>query len=195
MLRVVRAYRDLPPAVQRWLPYWLFAAGLFSVAGLLGAAVGTQRETALIVPVREAGDPVVVPTATELFAHNATLALLAAAGAVTFGIYTAWTLAYNGFALGGVVADATGTHGPVQTVLVLAPHGIVELPAIWLAGAIAFRWTHVLWAVANGRSRAVSVPRVALRSLAAVGLVLLSLALAAVVEAYVTGTIARVLTG
>lgn len=189
------ALSRLPAPVRRWLPYWLLAAGLFTTTAILGAAVGAERETPLLVPVREAGDPVAVPGAGELFVHNATLALLAALGALTFGLYTVWTLGYNGFALGGVVADAAGTLGPVETLVLLVPHGVVELPAVWLAGAVAFRWTHVLWAVADGRSRAVPFPKVVLRSLAAVALVLLLLAVAAVIEALVTAPLARALAG
>lgn len=195
MLRFLGVYRSLPAPVRRWLPYWLLAAGAFCAAALVGMAVGSKRETAVVFPVREAGEAAPAIAATDLFVHNAWLALTDAAGALTMGLYTAVSLAWNGFALGSVVADAAGTLGPGTTLLLLVPHGVFELPAIWLAGAIGFRWTHVVWSVANGRSRTVGVPRVALRSGAAFGLVLLLLAVAAVIEAHVTAAIASVLVG
>lgn len=192
LARLLRWRRRLPSAIRRWLPYWLLAAGVFAVPGIVGLAIGAKREAALILPVRRAGQAAVVPSAPELFVHNATLALQTAAGVLTFGLSAAWTLAFNGFALGGAVADAAGSLGPVATVALLAPHGVFELPAIWLAGAVAFRWTHVVWSVANGHSRDAALPRVVFRSLVAVGLVLLLLAVAAVVEATVTAALADV---
>lgn len=178
---------------RRWLPYVALATCLFLATAIVGAAVGAERQS-FIVPVRGRGDPVASLDAAGLFAHNAGIGLQIAAGAVLFGLPTVYLLSFNGFVFGATVADAAGTLGPLRALALVAPHGVLELPAIWLAGAVGLRWLHLVWRLASGGSSATGVPRAVLDSLAAVGLVLLLLAVAAVVEATVTVPLARALT-
>jgi stage II sporulation protein M len=188
-----RVLLALPGGVRRWLPYWLLAAGIFGMGAAVGGAVGAERETAVVVPVRASGDPVADVTTLGLFVHNTGVAARMVVGGVLGGVPTAYLLLFNGFALGSVVVDAAGTLGPLTTMALLVPHGVFELPAIWLAGAVPARWLHVVWAVASGRDRATPVPRVMLRTLLALVVVLALLALAAAVEATVTAELARAL--
>lgn len=183
----------LQAVAVRWIPYFLAAAGLFVAAATVGAAVGTERES-FVVPVRSPSDPVPELAAGSLFGHNAGIALGAAGGVLLLGLPTLFLLAYNGFLFGSTMVDAAGSLGPLRTVALVAPHGVLELPAVWLAGAVGLRWTHLLWRLANGASRTGDVPRTVVDSLAAVALALLVLAVAAVVEASVTLPLARALT-
>lgn len=183
----------LPGGVRRWLPYWLLAAGIFAVGTAVGGAVGAERETAVVFPVRASGDPVPEVTTLGLFVHNAGVAARMVVGGVLGGVPTVYLLLFNGFVLGSVLVDAAGALGPLTTVALLVPHGVFELPALWLAGAVPARWLHVVWAVASGRDRATPVPRVMLRTVFALVVVLALLAVAAAVEATVTADLARAL--
>lgn len=181
----------VPGGVREWLPYWLFAAGVFTVGVTLGAAVGAERETAVLLPVRAPGDPVPSVTAVDLFVHNAGVAARIVVGGLLAGVPTLYLLLVNGFTLGSVVVDAAASLGPVATLALVVPHGGLELPALWLAGAIPARWLHVVWSVATGRDRTTPVPRVVGRTAVALVAVVVLLAVAAVVEATVTHALAR----
>ena len=127
-----------------------------------------------------------------------TLALFAlvfgTAGWLLGGLPTLVLLGYNGFLLGGVAADAAGTYGVARTAALLLPHGAFELPALWLAGAIGFRLTHVGWRVAAGNGTDTSVTHNLAQALAAAAVVLALLAVAAFVEAELTAPLADALT-
>lgn len=188
-----RTLAMVPGGVWRWLPYWLLAAGVFGVGVVLGGAIGSERETAVVVPVREPGAPIPSVTAGGLFVHNARVAATMVVGGLLGGIPTLYLLLFNGFVVGSVAIDAAGTLGPLAVLALFAPHGVFELPAVWLAAAVPARWLHVVWAVASGRDRRTPVPRVLLRTVVALVAVVVLLAVAAVVEATVTVELARVL--
>lgn len=179
--------------VRSWAPYLLFAAGLFLVMAVLGAAVGTER-SATILPIRPSGDPVTDRGFAYFFVRNGVVALLMAGGSVLGGLPTAGLLGYNGFLLGGVTADAAGTYGLGRTLLLLLPHGVFELPAFWLAGAIGFRTTHVGWRTATGRGTDTPIPAHLLQAAVALAVVVVLLSVAAFVEAAVTLPLADALT-
>lgn len=190
---VSRTNRWVRAVVWSWGPYVLFAAGVFLVLAVLGAAVGAER-TAAVVPLRAPGDPVPDQGVGYFLARNGLVALLMAAGWLFGGLPTVFLLGYNGFLLGGVAADAAGTYGVARTAALLLPHGVFEVPAFWLAGAIGFRLTHVGWRVASGNGADTSVARHLVQALAAAVVVLALLAAAAVVEAELTLALADALT-
>lgn len=183
----------VPAGVRRWLPYWLLVAGVFVGGATIGAAVGAERSTAVVLPVRASGEPLPAVSALELFLHNVRVAATMVGGGLLAGIPTLYLVLFNGFVLGSVGADAAGTLGPLTTVALLVPHGILELPALWLAAAVPARWLHVVWNLAAGRDRTTPVPRVMARTAVALGLVVVLLGVAAVVEATVTLALARAL--
>lgn len=178
---------------RRWLPYWLAAAGLFLATATVGAAVGAERQS-FILPVRAPGDPIPHTDALSLFVHNVRINLLIGGGVLLLGLPTVFLLAYNGFLFGSTMTDAMGTLGPLRAIALVAPHGVVELPALWLAGAIGLRWLHLFWSLASGGSFATGVPRAVLDSVVALLLLVAMTAVAAIVEAGVTVPVARLLT-
>ena len=103
-------------------------------------------------------------------------------------------LGYNGFVIGSVTVGAMAARGAVETLTLLVPHAIVELPALWLAGAVGLRVSHGLWKAAAGEESDASGPRLLAEVLLAYGVALAMLALAAVVEAQVTPAVFRALT-
>lgn len=90
----------------------------------------------------------------ELALHNARVALLLAAGGLLVGLLTLLNLLFNGILLGSLVGrllDA-GVSGPGIIALII-PHGILELPALWLAGAAGFVLPYQLVRYLRGRKR------------------------------------------
>jgi uncharacterized membrane protein SpoIIM required for sporulation len=76
--------------------------------------------------------------AAELMTHNIQVALTTLALGVTFGVGSTILLFYNGVTLGAVIADyARAGYGSFVAGWVL-PHGIIEIPAILIAGQAAF---------------------------------------------------------
>ena len=186
------ARREVRASARGWVPHVGFAAGLFLGAAVLGATLGVERGTVPLAPfeVRGPADPVPTLDAVDLFVNNSLVALWTVLSALLFGLPTLFIQLYNGLLFGSVTAVAAGRLGPVTTVLSLAPHGVIELPALWVAGGIGFRLTHLYWKIANGDRDRVSVPRLLGESgLLFLG-VIVALAVAAVVEAVVTPALA-----
>ncbi len=72
--------------------------------------------------------------ASEIFVNNIEVAFLAVVGGFTFGLLTAYSLAYNG-ALIGVLGALEWRAGGFDAFLrLVVPHGILELSCISLAG-------------------------------------------------------------
>ncbi len=75
---------------------------------------------------------------TFLFTSNISVALLAFAGGLSFGLITTWILFQNGFML-GVVFKLCADYGLLGALLAfIASHGVLEISAIILAGAGGF---------------------------------------------------------
>ncbi|QLH79481.1 stage II sporulation protein M [Halosimplex rubrum] len=101
------------------------SAALFFLGLLVGGALS---RTATPVPVPSVGER----SAWFFLSRNATVAAILYAGSVTFGVATAVTLCYNGFIIGYAVA---ASERVIRSVMLVAPHGVFELPAFVLAGA------------------------------------------------------------
>ncbi len=123
--------------------------------------------------------------------HNSIVALRSWTLSVpTLGLYSLWSTWTNGFSLGwGLGQDlptarAVSGVGPIGTAVILLPHGVFELPALWLAWAFGLRtglaW---LWRL-PGCGRWLSLKRQLKRSALALSLVLFMLLVAGVLEAY-----------
>lgn len=187
--RVVRAARA---TAGNWLPYVAGVALFFLAAALVGAVVGHERRSP-VIPVRAPGDPVPALEPLDLFLRDAQVAALIVVG-VIFVLPSIALVGYTAFVFGATIAEALASLGPVATVATLLPHGVFELPAIWLAGAVALRWTHVVWQTTRGGDRRVSVGRTVTETVLALVAVALLLVIAAVVEGTITEDLARTLT-
>jgi len=75
---------------------------------------------------------------TVLFTSNISVALLAFAGGLSFGVITAWILFQNGFML-GVVFKLCADYGLLGALFeFIAGHGVLEISSIIIAGAGGF---------------------------------------------------------
>ncbi|MBV8689873.1 MAG: stage II sporulation protein M [Candidatus Eremiobacteraeota bacterium] len=70
-----------------------------------------------------------------IITNNIRVAIIAFGGGMTLGIYTLWILLVNGLMLGGIGALFTGAGFGYDFWATIAPHGVIELTAIQIAGA------------------------------------------------------------
>jgi uncharacterized membrane protein SpoIIM required for sporulation len=76
--------------------------------------------------------------AAELMTHNTQVAIFTMAMGVTWGVGTVVTLFYNGVILGAVGLDYVRAGQTRFLLGWLLPHGVIEIPAILLAGQAGF---------------------------------------------------------
>lgn len=149
-----RFYREIYPRVFRSCrgPI-LLAAGILVLAAVAGVAL-TQREPAFFAvltpaPVRAAirqhrmwTTPVLAisPTASSgIMTNNLGVAFGAFALGITAGLGTVYLLFFNGLLLGSVAAACGAAGMSWQLWSFVAPHGVLELPAICIAGGAGLR--------------------------------------------------------
>jgi uncharacterized membrane protein SpoIIM required for sporulation len=151
--RIVAFYRDTFPQIfHETLPYTLTACAIFfalAVAGFVMAVLdpGFQRyflgpEMMQSIDKHEMWTHSVVavkPLASSaIMTNNLAVSFITFAYGITAGIGTFWMLAFNGL-LFGVVNAACWQAGMLgQLTSFVVPHGVLELPAIFIAGGGGF---------------------------------------------------------
>ena len=146
---LVGFYRDTYPQIFReTLPQTLLAVGIFAFAGVL-ACVVTLHDPAFAyrllgprmmetIEQRKMWTESIVtvkPLASSgIMTNNLSVAFTAFALGITGGIGTIWMMLANGLQI-GVIGAATWKAGmALQLWSFVAPHGVLELPAIFIAG-------------------------------------------------------------
>ncbi len=145
---------EIPQAVRAHLQAVAWSAIIF----LMGIALGLsavqfdERAASIILPSSVLNSIYsgqmwtgsifsVVPApvaSTFLFTSNISVALLAFAGGLSFGLITAWILFQNGFML-GVAFKLCADYGLLGAMLeFIAAHGVLEISSIIVAGAGGF---------------------------------------------------------
>jgi uncharacterized membrane protein SpoIIM required for sporulation len=145
---------EIPRAVREHLLSVTWSAIIFAMGIALGlsAVQFDERVASIILPSSVLNSIYsghmwtgsifsVVPApvaSTFLFTSNISVALLAFAGGLSFGLLTAWVLFQNGFML-GVVFKLCAEYGLLVSVLeFIAGHGVLEISAIIVAGGGGF---------------------------------------------------------
>ena len=128
------------------------------------------------------------PIASSLImTNNMSVALMTFASGITAGIGTIYLIAFNGFLLGviGMTCAQAGMSVPLWSFV--APHGVLELPAIIIAGGAGLRLAHgMLFPGLLPRKQ--SVARAGSRAVALVLGCLPILVVAGIIEAFVSPT-------
>ncbi|ESP87941.1 stage II sporulation protein M [Candidatus Halobonum tyrrellensis] len=125
-------------------------------------------------------------TFVTIAANNWLVAAGSAYGGLAFGLPAAASLGFNG-ALVGALA---GVFDLAAFLALVAPHGVVELPALALAGALGFHLGVVGWRGVRGRTDAPAVAgEIRRAAYVLVGLALL-LVVASFVESFLTPRVA-----
>jgi uncharacterized membrane protein SpoIIM required for sporulation len=145
---------EIPCAVRKHLLAVAWSAIIFLLGIILGlsAVQFDERAASIILPARVLDSIYsgemwtgsifsVVPApvaSTVLFTSNISVALLAFAGGLSFGLITIWILFQNGFML-GVVFKLCADYGMLGALFAfIAGHGVLEISSIIVAGGAGF---------------------------------------------------------
>lgn len=148
---VLNFYRwGFPAVVQRNWVYITLATALFVVAGLVAwwfswrdpVFMSLMVPEELIVKVRDRGElwmgsilGVEPVASTSIMRNNLTVSFNAVAGGITGGVITVYILVLNGLLIGAIGALVGQNNLAYPFWAFVFPHGSLELPAIFLAGA------------------------------------------------------------
>jgi len=199
--------RDFPATVRRESGPILLAVTLFVGSSLVGGMayladpewgqlVAQQPELKQIEQSLER-EPTGLASAIEedmmpaasafIISNNVRVSIVAAAGGILFGLGTLLALVYNGFFLGVVAVMFLSRGGEYQLYFFsgVLPHGVLELPAICIAGGIGFLLARGL--LVPGRlSRGDAIRRESKNAMKLLGGVILTLVLAGLIEGFIT---------
>ncbi|WP_276255126.1 stage II sporulation protein M [Halomontanus rarus] len=182
-----------------------FATVLFLVGVLVGIALVLAGydllelmlellEEDLMVDEETMGGERGVDLSAQFFVLNNTPPfLLSIIGAVTIGLLTATIMVFNGVLLGNIAYAIGQEMGFGLILALLVPHGIFELPALFVAAGVGFRLVHRFAQRIFGSREAFVTKPYLYRTGLFVLLGYLMLLLAAVIEAYVTIEVAELL--
>jgi len=138
----------------RWLRGYVPAAtALFAVSIAIGFLLGTQVPAELLQS--EAGGSPFFPdeiTFGTILVNNLIAITVTLLGVVSIGLFSGFVLVLNGIVVGAVVQIAMGEVSALTVFVLIAPHGIVEIPAILLVAAIGFRFGHRTYLYIRGRA-------------------------------------------
>ena len=126
-------------------------------------------------------------TAWFFITNNTVPFVLSIRGGLTVGFLTLYILVFNGIIVGNVAWVVGGVVGADFIVVGLAPHGIFELTALFIAAGVGFRLLHRFGQRVLGRRESFATKPYLVRTALLVVFAWLLLALAAFVEAHVTG--------
>ncbi|MFW6317664.1 MAG: stage II sporulation protein M, partial [Halorubrum sp.] len=192
----VLAPESLAAAWDEHRPYVYFSVGLFAFGGLVGAALlvaGVDLTELFLEALGEefAGDGPEAEfdlelTATFFVLQNTPPFLFSIAGALTLGLFTALVMVLNGVLVGNLALSMAGSVGADFVLVGLLPHGVFELPALFVAAGVGFRLVHRFGQRVLGSRDAFVTKAYLSRTAVLVGFAWLLLVVAAFVEAYLT---------
>jgi uncharacterized membrane protein SpoIIM required for sporulation len=156
---VVRFYAgDYSQTFRQMLPYTALATFIFLLGGLLGVALTMSNPDFM----REFLGPGMVSTierremwthsilgvqpqaSSAIMSNNMTVSFLAFASGILAGLGTVYLMFFNGLML-GVIGTACWLAGmSAKLWSFVAPHGVLELPAIFIAGGAGLRLAEAL---------------------------------------------------
>jgi len=71
-----------------------------------------------------------------LFANNLEACILLFVGGASFGIFTIFIMSLNGIVIGSILEIVQKDHTPLFVAAAIIPHGIFEIPAFIISGAL-----------------------------------------------------------
>ena len=175
--------------------FWRFVVGLlliFLAASFFGYAYSLHNPENTLRIVRKLAEHMGSPPSSDvrtflkIFTNNSMVALLSTVSGLLFGLGPWLIMAFNGFIAGLVVGfvTETGKYSFTQTLLGLMPHGVIEIPALAIAGAAGVIWYREI--VSGEGSGAERFKRGMRKALTMLALSVLLLLIAALIETYVT---------
>jgi len=150
--------RDYPRAFRRNVRYVALAVAIFIVGGLTGAALTLQDPDYKLefmspqmlqkIERKEMWTDRIIsvkPRASgAIMTNNMSVSFMAYAAGITAGLGTLYMMYFNGLLIGviGVACSLAGMSLSLWSFV--APHGALELPAIFIAGGAGFKIAHGL---------------------------------------------------
>ena len=128
-------------------------------------------------------------TAFEIFRNNLTASVLAVAFGIFFGLAPLLAVVMNFFIIGFLLSVFVFSGQAHYFFLAIAPHGILELPAVLVASALGLRLGFFWRRPPEGRSAGKNLAIILKQILCVLPLVALLLFLAALAEVFVTGNL------
>lgn len=174
-------------AWQDHWPYFKVAVVIFVMGLVLGILLADQVDLVTILGFDEF-EEVLPPEITVgvILLNNTLVFLLALLGAFSLGSLTVLILVFNG-ALVGFVAVPTVREAGIEFLLVaIVPHGLLELPAFFVAAAVTFRLLHRFYERVRDRRDRLLERGDGWRIVALLAIAWGGLALAAAIEVHVT---------
>ena len=181
-----------------WFSGGLFALGTVGGIALLLAGVNLLELVAELLDeglFPELEDEEFELTATFFIVNNSQAFFMAIVGALSLGLLTAFVMVFNGVVVGNIGAAVGDLVGVDYIVVGLLPHGVFELPALFIAAGVGFRLLHRFGQRIFGSRDAFLTKSYVARTVALVVFGWLLLVLAAFVEAYVTSALLEALFG
>ncbi len=134
--------RDFPRLFRATAIYSLVAASIFAAGWAVSACVPEICDMMIpgeiSKPKSDAENPLssVDPSllSTFIMTNNINVGIIAFAGGITAGLYTAFELAKNGLVIGAVASKAIPIMGAGKFWAFILPHGVIELMAIFICG-------------------------------------------------------------
>jgi uncharacterized membrane protein SpoIIM required for sporulation len=151
--RSVNAFRNGLTQVVRFATNhsisYLISFGIFIIGGIIGwvTVSGINAEISPTTDVRNLFGPFPVDVFVQLAANNWYVAANEVFAGVAFAVPTITNLLLNGLIVGVVGGMAT----PIVFVALVLPHGIIEIPALALAGGVGLHLGQVVWRGIQGR--------------------------------------------
>ena len=153
-LSVVNFFRYEYPAIfRRFLPYTTLALVLFLVGGVIGTIITVTNPAfmraflgpAMVATIekREMWTHSVVAikplAASGIMTNNMSVSFAAYATGIVFGLGTLYMAIFNGLMMGVIGAACWMAGMSLKLWSFVAPHGVLELPAIFIACGAGFR--------------------------------------------------------
>jgi uncharacterized membrane protein SpoIIM required for sporulation len=151
-------WSEYPVVFRQYFRYTLAATGIFALGALAGMFLTLSDPNYM----REFLGPAMVSTIEkhEMWTHsvvaaapqessfimtnNMTVSFMTFAGGITAGLWTLFQLFFNGMMLGVIGVACRMNDMSVKLWSFVAPHGVLELPAIFIAGGAGLRLAQAL---------------------------------------------------
>lgn len=173
-------------------PHVAFATALFVLGLFVGGALAVAGVNLLELFVEFVGENPFEDieeedlTARFFIVNNSRPFLFSILGAASLGLFTAFIMVFNGVIVGNIGVIVGRSAGVDFFLVGVLPHGIFELPSLFIAAGVGFRLFHRFVQRILGRRDAFVSRRYLYRTAVLVVAAWLMLALAAVIEAHVT---------
>jgi stage II sporulation protein M len=172
--------------------YWvLIAIGLFGIGVVLGLAGLFSEELSNLGKLGSILTPFKLGTVILIFIKNAIVLLLSFVLSPILCLTPILALTVNGWVLGLVSPTVAGQKSIGFVLAGLLPHGIFEIPALFIGGAAALSFGIAVMVATFKKEKRSLLPSNLKQNLRYLGIAMALLLIAAVIETYVTPLLIR----